>query len=203
MAKIFLVRHGETQWNEEKRYQGHFDIPLNHRGRQQAERVAAELANIGASAGFLVSSDLARARDTAAVVGKQLQLPVICCSLWRERCHGRWEGLTREEIQELYPEEWRKNRANPHLTPPGGGETLAELKARAIEAMGWVLTEYAGQTGIIVSHGGVLRTLLAWIAHQDTPRFVLNNGGISVIKGETIDELAVVTINETAHLADL
>lgn len=201
VARLMLVRHGATLWNEERRYQGQRDTPLNDLGRRQAERVAEALT--GAGVQFLVSSDLIRARDTAAIIGKSLDLPVITSTLWRERNYGRWEGLTRAEIQELYPEEWRQYRSSPAIAAPLSGETLAELKVRAIQAMGWVLGKYQGQSGVIVSHGGLLRAILAWIANQERPQFHLDNGGISVVEASNMDKLKIVTINDIAHLANL
>ncbi|NMB11125.1 MAG: histidine phosphatase family protein [Firmicutes bacterium] len=201
MSEIYVVRHGQTQWNQERRYQGQRDIPLSDAGRVQAERAARYLSDVGIR--FLVSSDLLRARDTAAIIGERLQLPVLCCSLWRERDYGRWEGLTREEIQIRYPDEWQNYRANPQLTAPGGGETLAQLESRAIRAMRWVIGHYRGCSGVVVSHGALLRTLLAWITHQEKPRFHLDNGGITVVKAHGLDHLVVTSINETSHLADL
>ena len=91
MARIYLVRHGETAWNQDKRYQGQTDIPLTEKGREQAQRAAERLAGVGAS--FLISSDLSRALDTAAVIGQRLGLSVISCPLWRERNYGRWGGV--------------------------------------------------------------------------------------------------------------
>ncbi len=201
VERLIFVRHGATLWNEERRYQGQRDTFLNDLGRRQAEQVAEALA--GARAQFLVSSDLMRAKDTAAIIGESLKLAVVTSSLWRERDYGRWEGLTRPEIQELHPEEWRQYRSNPASAAPLGGETLTELKARAIQAVAWVLGKYQGQSGVIVSHGGLLRALLAWIANQERPQFHLDNGGISVVEAPSIDKLRIVIINDTSHLVDL
>ncbi|NLA58935.1 MAG: histidine phosphatase family protein [Firmicutes bacterium] len=198
MTKIYLVRHGETQWNQAKRYQGQTDIPLTDKGREQAQRTAERLADVRAS--FLISSDLSRALDTAAPIGKKLSLPVISCPLWRERNYGRWEGLTRAEIQELYPQEWQANRENPMSTAPLGGETLAQLRERSIKALDWVLTEYQGHTGIVVSHGGLLRALLAWIDGQDYPHHALDNGGITIVQGTHLEDLELISVNDVSHL---
>jgi broad specificity phosphatase PhoE len=200
VERLIFVRHGATLWNEERRYQGQRDTFLNDLGRRQAEQVAEALA--GARAQFLVSSDLMRAKDTAAIIGESLKLAVVTSSLWRERDYGRWEGLTRPQIQELHPEEWRQYRSNPASAAPLGGETLTELKARAIQAVAWVLGKYQGQSGVIVSHGGLLRALLAWIANQERPQFHLDNGGISVVEAPSIDKLKIVIINDTSHLVD-
>jgi broad specificity phosphatase PhoE len=198
MTRIYLIRHGETEWNQAKRYQGQTDIPLTDKGRDQAHRTAERLADVGAS--FLISSDLIRARDTAVPIGQRLGLQVIICPLWRERDYGRWEGMTRAEIQGLYPEEWQKSREDPLRTALGGGETLAELRERAIKALDWVLTEYPGQRGIVVSHGGLLRALLAWIEGRDHPQHTLDNGGISIIQGSNITNLELVSVNDVSHL---
>jgi probable phosphoglycerate mutase len=199
LTKIYLVRHGETAWNQAKRYQGQTDIPLTDRGRQQAKRVAERLAGAGAS--FLISSDLVRALDTAAPIGQKLQLPVVSCPLWRERYYGRWEGLTRAEIQKLYPEEWQQHQEEPLLAAPGGGEALAELRERSIKALDWVITEYRGQIGIVVSHGGLLRALLAWIAGRVQPLYTLDNGGISIVQGSSLNDIALISVNDVSHLA--
>ena len=198
MTTIYLVRHGETEWNQAKRYQGQTDIPLTDKGREQAERTAEHLAEVKAS--FIISSDLTRALDTAAPIGRKLALPVISCLLWRERNYGRWEGLTRAEIQELYPEEWQKTREDPMSAAPSGGETLAELRERSIKALDWVLTQYPGQTGIVVSHGGLLRALLAWIEGQSHPQHILDNGGISIVQGTNLEDLELVSVNDVSHL---
>lgn len=201
IQRLILVRHGATQWNEERRYQGQQDTPLSELGRWQAEQVAESLT--GTTVQFLVSSDLMRAKDTAAIISKSLKLPVVTSSLWRERNYGRWEGLTRAEIQKLYPEEWRQYRASPLSAAPLGGETLSELKARAIQAVAWVLGEYKGQSGVIVSHGGLLRALFAWITNEEKPKFHFDNGGISVVEALSIDELKIISINDTSHLVGL
>ncbi len=200
MAGIYLVRHGETQWNQQKRYQGQRDIPLDDVGFGQAERAAERLATSGAS--FVVSSDLSRALHTAVSIGDRLGLTVVTSTLWRERAYGGWEGLTRAEIQDLYPEEWRKVHANPHASGPRGGETLAELRSRAILALQWVLAKYPDQTGVVVTHGGLMRVLLAWIAGEEKPEFHLDNGGISLIANTNAD-LSVISINDTSHLIDI
>ena len=198
MTRIYLVRHGETAWNQDKRYQGQTDIPLTEKGREQAQRAAERLAGVGAS--FLISSDLSRALDTAAVIGQRLGLSVISCPLWRERNYGRWEGLTRTEIQNLYPEEWQQVHKDPVSTAPGGGEALTELQERSVKAVKRILTEYPGDTGIVVSHGGLLRALLAWIEGHSQPRHFLDNGGISLVQGTDVRDLEVVSVNDVSHL---
>ena len=163
----------------------------------QAERVSERLAD--SEARFLVSSDLSRAIATAACVGEQLGLSVITSELWRERNFGKWEGLTRAEIEDKYPNEWRQYREDPHGTGPPDGETLGQLHERAVLAMEWVLREYPDETGIVVTHGGLLRTLLGWITGEKRPDFHLDNGGITLLDNSE-GHLRVVFINDTSHL---
>lgn len=191
------MRHGETDWNQQLRYQGQWDIPLNSVGMGQAERVSERLATSGAK--FLVSSDLSRAIGTASGVGERLGLCTVTSELWRERSFGKWEGLTREEIKDRYPNGWRQYRENPHGAGPPGGETLGQLNERAISAMQWLLEEYPNETGIVVSHGGLLRSLLGWVVGEKRPDFRLDNGGITLLNN-TDGHLSVVFINDTSHL---
>src|SRR6185369_6866034 len=102
MTTILLARHGETDWNVERRVQGHSDTPLNDRGRQQACALAEELA--GESIDAVYSSDLLRAHETARIVAEQRGLGVTSIRDLRERHFGTWEGLTDEEIFERYPD---------------------------------------------------------------------------------------------------
>jgi broad specificity phosphatase PhoE len=92
MTTLLLVRHGETDWNAERRWQGHADVPLNERGRDQAERLAEELENARVDAVY--SSDLSRARETAEIVGARLGVPVVLDPALREIDVGSREGLT-------------------------------------------------------------------------------------------------------------
>lgn len=201
MIKIYLVRHGETLWNQQRRYQGQQDIALTDVGQQQASLAAKRLTTSGAR--FVMSSDLVRARDTAMTIAEHLGLSVAISLLWRERAYGRWEGLTREEIQKLYPDEWRKNRANPHAHAPKGSETLSELTDRAVRALESLLRDPPGQIGIVVSHGGLLRALLARITGKAGSQFTLDNGGITLIAVASLDDVSLLKLNDTAHLTDV
>src|SRR5947199_3660663 len=98
MATLLLIRHGETDWNAEHRWQGHADVPLNARGREQAKALAEELAPEGIDA--IYASDLSRARDTAEIVGERLGVPVVLDPDLREIDVGSREGLTGEEVGE-------------------------------------------------------------------------------------------------------
>ena len=124
MARVLLIRHGETEWNRAGRWQGHADMPLTEIGRAQALALAAKLRELGEPFDAVYSSDLARARDTASAVAAALGVVAIDDPAWREIDVGRWSGSSRDEIRALYADEWQRIAAGEDL-PRGGGETFA------------------------------------------------------------------------------
>ncbi len=157
-ATLFLVRHGETDWNAQGRWQGQTDVPLNPRGREQAREVALRLRGEGIRA--VASSDLLRARDTAAIVAAGLGLMVnhVDAAL-RERRFGSFEGLTRDEAAARFPEAWARHLADPGPAPPGG-ESRDELLGRLLPAVSAAVAQLPGPL-LVVMHGGSMRALLA------------------------------------------
>lgn len=172
VRRLLLARHGETEWNAIGRLQGHTDIPLNERGKQQARELAMQLRAARADIATVVTSDLARARETGAIVAAELGLaePRVVCEL-RERRFGIFEGLTREEISGRYPDAWRAWQETQ--TPPEGGEPLAVATARVHAALEALVAE-GGAPALIVSHGGVMRLWLLAILGTAPPP--LHNG---------------------------
>jgi probable phosphoglycerate mutase len=203
-ATIYLARHGETDWNAAGRWQGHTDVPLNANGRAQAMALGASLRGEGIVA--IASSDLSRARETASIAGGVLGLAVTLVDRdLRERGFGRFEGLTRAECAERFPEEWARYHADPRTAPPGG-EPQSSLLARAaaavlraaaslssrIDAEG----ENAGvlparRPALVVTHGGTMRALLGAIAGE--PVAPIANGAIHavhVVNGQLVGAAA-------------
>jgi len=178
MRSIFLARHGETAWNALGRLQGHTDIPLNDTGREQARALAAGLGDAGVVAVW--ASDLARARDTGAIIAAVLGLaaPTIEPEL-RERRFGVFEGLTRGECEAQHPAAWRDWVAQVG-TPPG-----AEPRPDAIARLGRALARIAAATAagdgpvVVVSHGGVMRLWLMDLISTPVP--LIANGAIYVV----------------------
>jgi broad specificity phosphatase PhoE len=170
--RLLLARHGETEWNALGRLQGHTDIPLNDRGKQQARDLAAALraANVGVR--HVVTSDLARARETGAIVADELGLdaPRVIADL-RERKFGLFEGLTRGEINERHPEAWKAWQTLQ--TPPHGGEPLAAATARVHAVLEQLIGE-GGDPALVISHGGVMRLWLLEVLGTRLPP--LHNG---------------------------
>jgi probable phosphoglycerate mutase len=133
---ILLARHGETDWNAERRWQGHVDRPLNELGREQAESLADALE--GESIAAIYSSDLLRAHETARIVGARLGIEVVVDPALREMDVGSWSGLTNDEIQDRFPEQFE--RWSPGEHPPHDGETRDELRARVLAAVERIAT---------------------------------------------------------------
>jgi broad specificity phosphatase PhoE len=150
MTTIFLARHGETDWNVQRRVQGHSDTPLNETGRAQALALADELQ--GEAIDAVYSSDLLRAHETARIVAEPRGLNVTAIRDLRERNFGTWEGLTDDEIFVRFPEaasgRW------------GDAETKEEMAERVFEALQRIADAHAGGRVLVVSHGGPLRAVL-------------------------------------------
>jgi probable phosphoglycerate mutase len=164
---LVLVRHGETTWNREGRFQGHIDIPLNDAGRAQARALrqrlgTAEHAHLfDAARTAVVTSDLKRAHETAEIVFGGAGRTLHVRRELREFCYGVFEGLTRAEIDLRFPgamASW--SRGDPELAIEGG-ESRATVYARTHAAVRAFLTEVEHPHVVVVAHGGVLRQLLA------------------------------------------
>lgn len=147
--RIVCLRHGQTLWNVEHRFQGHSDIPLDETGLAQAARAASLLASLRPT--LIVSSDLQRAHDTGLALGRLVGLDVAVDKDFRERGGGEWEGLTREEIAERWPREYVAWEAP-------GGEPVTEVAARVAAAMRrWAAKLDDDGLLVIASHGAALR----------------------------------------------
>ncbi len=153
---ILLLRHGQSTWNAEGRWQGQSDPPLSDLGRDQAEEAAAKLADVGITA--VVTSDLDRARTTGRILADALRLaPPSEDRGLREYDVGDWEGLTRPEIEAGWPHQladWREGR----LLATPGGETRSAFLQRVMAALRRVAAAGdLGETAVVVTHGGVIR----------------------------------------------
>jgi len=157
-TRLLLIRHAESEWNAAGRWQGQGDPELSATGRAQAERLAASLEREGIE--VIVTSDLARARATADVVAARIGLaPVIDASL-RELDVGRWTGKNRAEILAADREALLRFETGARDAPADGGESRADVGARARAALDAIRAEHAGRCVAVVTHLGVLRELL-------------------------------------------
>lgn len=159
MARLLLLRHGESTWNAEGRWQGWADPPLSSAGVVQAQRALAALVDAGFEA--VVSSDLERARATAEVLARGLGLSVEVDARLRERDVGAWSGLTATGIEQRWPGRLAAWRAG-HLTRPPGGESDRQLAARALDAL-QPLSSRPERALLVITHGGVVRLVERWL----------------------------------------
>jgi probable phosphoglycerate mutase len=187
---LYLIRHGETDWNQLRRFQGHSDIHLNETGVRQAEKMAARFADEPIHAVY--ASDLSRARETARRIAERAGLSVATLPTLRERCYGEWEGLTYDEIHERF-----QNRDEASC----GIETFEDMQQRAVSVLRELAESHRGQTIVVVSHGGFINSFLHYVTNgeQGTGVTRIDNTGVSVFRyGDNGWE--VLRVNDTEHL---
>ena len=156
--RLFLLRHAQTVWNQERRYQGWTDSALTDLGRTQAEAAAKALG--GEPLAAVYASTLARSRDTAAAIAALHGLPVHEDADFREMAFGVWEGLTLDEARVRDPESYRVWAETPELFTAPGGETLADVKTRVLAALGRVRAAHEGKSVCLVAHGLSARVII-------------------------------------------
>lgn len=201
--RILLVRHGETQYNADRRVQGQIDIPLNDTGRWQAERIGARLARYEPD--LILTSDLSRAAETArAIAAHHPAAPLLDSELLREIHYGVFEGLDAGEIQSNYPEEMRLWQESDDGYMPPGAETITQQRARAELATQWLRERSNGGTIVVVSHGGIMRSLLGSLLSLEVEqqvRFHFDNTSLTALE-ETRRGLSLRLVNDTSHLGE-
>ena len=158
MTTILLARHGETDWNRDNRFQGHADPPLNEKGRAQAADLSAALA--GEQFAAIYSSPLHRALETAKIVAAPHGLEPVSVDGLREVDVGSWQGLTRAEIEQRYPEQF--TRWLDHGPGWDDGESYDEMGRRAVAALLGLARAHDGSRILAVTHGGPIRAAFAF-----------------------------------------
>jgi broad specificity phosphatase PhoE len=158
MPQLLLVRHGETAFNSERRWQGQHHSPLSPGGRSEAQALAVRIAAQGPAA--LYSSDLPRARETAAEIASLTGLEPVLDARWREVDVGEWLGLTPLEVEQRFPEGYARWLSGG--TGWEEGESYPEMAARGLAAAREVVSAHAGVTApvVCVTHGGVIRSIV-------------------------------------------
>lgn len=203
VTELIVIRHGQTDLNREPRFQGQIDVPLNPLGLRQAQRLSERLA--AERIDTLVSSDLVRARQTAAPTAELRHLSPELSEALREQAFGVFEGLSFPEVMARHPDAWtRWLRHEPDDAPPGG-ESAIDFHARVVGAVRSLAREHAGRTLALVTHGGVLDML--WRTAHGMPlrgarACAIPNAGLNRLRivGESIE---IVGWADDAHVADL
>jgi len=168
MTAIILARHGETKWNVEEVFRGRIDVELNATGLRQAELLAEYLSDIKIDA--IYSSPLRRALKTAEIIARYHKLKVEITPGLIDCDFGRWQGLSLQEVKDRYKELYAEWQENPHLVKMPEGESLDEVRARALSVVGGVVAKYKG-TIVLVSHQVVNKVLICALLGLDNSHF--------------------------------
>ena len=210
MTRLFLVRHGETDWNREKRYMGQRDIPLNALGRAQAQATAKLLKEEPIAAVY--SSDLSRAAETARIIAQKHKLNVILSKELREMNYGHWEGKLFDEVKKLCPQELEQLENAPLEFAPSGGESRKQLFERVIKKLTEIIARHPNESVVVVSHGGPIRAIINYAIGYElgiqlpypfyTRAFGVDLCSVSVLSTDDKTGLKIISLNNTYHLRD-
>jgi broad specificity phosphatase PhoE len=161
LTKLYLIRHGETEWNLEKRMQGHKDSPLTLHDTQQAGWLAEALDGVQIDA--IYSSTSGRAITTAEIVRKDRQIDILASDIWKEMHLGEWEGRVAQELQLEFPDQYDYFWHEPHRFEPIGGETFEQLRERVLPGLEVLLEQHQGVTVCVVTHTVTLKIIMAYL----------------------------------------
>ena len=201
MLRLYFMRHGETVWNTERRYQGMTDIELSEEGLRQAECAAKRFKNIKIDK--IYASPLKRAMKTAEKIAAEKGLEIISEDDFREIHFGEWEGKTVPELTEKYGESYTNFIREPHKYGFPGEGSVENVINRIKPGIDRLIAEEKGNV-LIVSHGGIIRLMIMYIMGLDSSWFTkmwINNTGVSIIEIKDGRKL-LLTLNDSAHLAE-
>jgi phosphoserine phosphatase len=175
VTTLYIVRHGQTEWNVEKRIQGHQDSPLTELGIKQAQWLGEALQNDHLD--VIYSSPSTRAYKTAEYIRRHRQIDVIECAAFKEINVGVWEGQTFSSLEQKYPEQLKNFWENPAAFSVPDSETFADVQQRALRQLKHILVRHKGQAVLIATHTVVLKLLMAYfedrpLAHLWHPPYV-------------------------------
>jgi len=203
MARIILVRHGETDWNKREVFRGQIDVLLNQNGLNQAQAVGNALK--GQKLNAIYSSPLSRAVQTANEIAKFHNLDVNLEDGYLDLNYGQWQGVSHEEVKTRYPELYDKWHEQPHLLRFPGGESLNDVRERAINALERIIFIHPGDTIIVVAHRVVNKVLLCSVLDLDNSHFWRirqDTCCINIFEDSKIGYV-LYCLNDTCHLKHL
>ncbi|MGB8166865.1 MAG: histidine phosphatase family protein [Chthoniobacteraceae bacterium] len=204
ITRIFLVRHGATVLTAEDRFAGATDVPLSDEGRAQARRLALRLSGEKISA--IYASPLGRTVETAQLIGKPHGLEVLTREGLREISHGRWEGMTRDEVEARFAEEAADWDRDPYTFAPVGGESGLAVTARALPELLEIVRSHPGGHVLVVSHKATIRLLLSSLLGFDPRRYRDNLDqspcALNIVDFKDPVRARLTLFNDTSHYAD-
>ncbi len=204
-SRIILIRHGETDWNKEGRFQGQIDIPLNEKGKEQASKASKYLEEIEFTKAF--SSSMRRPYETAKIILKSNNIQIEKIESLVEISHGLWEGKLEEEIKKTWPEMLKNWHEKPESITMPEGESIRQVSDRAISAWNLICnSQQYNDTTLLVAHDAVNKTLICHIlglSYADIWMIKQGNGGITVIDIFKNKNYVLSSVNITNHLGQI
>lgn len=180
MGKLYVVRHGEIDFNIEERYAGSVDVELNNKGLRQAYGVAKKVSKLNID--LIITSPFKRCTRMADIIHKIINVPIIKMVEFRERNVGVFEGLTQEEAKNKYPKLWVKNITRVYNNAPTGGETIKEVENRVFSGLKKIKKKYKNKNILIITHGFASKVINKFfntdITEEDFFKYKLNNANI-------------------------
>lgn len=200
-TRLLLVRHGATTLSADDRFAGSTDVPLGPDGFRQARRLAERLAPEPIAA--IYTSPMRRTIETATILAEPHGLALTHVDGLREVDHGRWERLTRAQVEARYPGEYAAWEHDPLQVAPEGGESGRVVLARAMTAVRAIVATHWGEQVLVVSHKATIRLLVARLLGLDArgyrDRLELLPAGLTVIDIERVDRARLVLFNDVSH----
>lgn len=204
MTKVYLIRHGETEWNKIGRFQGQSDVPLSELGVLQAETMARN--SVFENIDRIYASDLSRAVGTAKPLAEKFNLDIETHKEFREIHFGEWEGQYFEHILKTYPEEMNKFYTEPETIAIPGSETFIDFEKRATDKLNEVVELNKGKTIAIVTHGATIRVILASMLSMPLNaiwRIAQFNTAVNMIRYERGGFPVLERLNDITHLNNI
>lgn len=200
-TRIFLVRHGATELTAEDRFAGATDVLLSDSGREQARLLGIRLA--GEPLAAVYASPMRRTMVTAELASAPHRLPVLPMEGLREINHGRWEGKTRAEVEQEFPEEYTRYEHDPYSFAPAGGETGLAVTARALPALLEIVDRHCDREVLVVSHKATIRLILSSLLGFDPrkyrDRLDQSPAALNILDFKDAAHARLTLFNDTSH----
>jgi probable phosphoglycerate mutase len=204
ITRLYLVRHGSTDLTAEDKFSGAVGVDLSDDGRWQASKLGERLKGEGISAVYC--SPLSRTVETAHIIAEQCGLTPIMRDGLREISHGRWEGLTRREVEERFADEYASWEEDPFTFAPEGGESGVAVLARALPVIREIVTEQTGKRVLVISHKATLRLLISSLLGFDArgyrDRLDQAPACLNVLDFKDHVRSRLMLFNDTSHYAN-
>ena len=203
-TRVFMVRHGATVVSAEDRFAGESDVELSDEGREQIRQLAERLSNEKIAA--IYASPLGRTVESAQILAAPHELEVQTRDGLREISHGRWEQMTRHEVEEKYPEEAAEWEKDPYTFAPMGGESGLAVTARALPVLIELVRKHPGENILAVSHKATIRLLLSSLLGFDPRRYRDNldqkPAALNIVDFKDATRARLTLFNDTSHYAE-